>query len=82
MASKTISLRIEAYDKLQRARRYRGESLSEVVLRAQWPEESTTGAALLARYRQHGPFFTEDELARVEELQQGDRSPDDKWAGR
>jgi hypothetical protein len=67
MATKTISLRLEAYEKLKRARRYREESFSEVVLRARWSEESTTGAALLARYREHGAFFTDDELAAVED---------------
>lgn len=82
MATRTISLRLEAYEKLKRARRYRDESFSEVVLRARWPEESTTGAALLARYREHGPFFSEEELARVERLKQEDRQPEDKWSGR
>jgi predicted CopG family antitoxin len=81
MATKTISLRLEAYEKLKRARRYREESFSEVVLRARWPEESTTGAALLARYREHGPFFTDDELAAVEGVKRDDRQPKEKWAG-
>jgi len=82
MATKTISLSLEAYEKLRRARRYRGESFSEVVLRASWPEETTTGADLLARYRETGPFFMEAELARVEGLKRDDRPPEDKWAGR
>jgi len=82
MATKTISLRLEAYEKLRRARRYRGESFSEVVLRATWPVETITGAELLARYREHGPFFTEEQLAQVEELKRNDRPPEDKWAGR
>lgn len=72
MATKTISLRTEAYEKLKRARRYRGEPFSEVVLRARWSEETTTGAALLARYRDHGPFFREDELAALEVLKRAD----------
>lgn len=82
MPTKTISLRLEAYEKLRRARRYGGESFSEVVLRARWPEESTTGAALLARYREHGAYFTEDDLARLEDLKRQDREPEDKWVGR
>ena len=59
-----------------------GESFSEVVLRASWPVETITGAEVLARYREHGPFFTEEQLARVEELKRDDRPPEDKWAGR
>ena len=79
MAIKTISLRIEAYEKLRAARRYPGESFSAVVLRASWPEETLTGAELLARYRENGPFFTEEELERIEQEKGEDRPPEDKW---
>lgn len=79
MATKTISLRVEAYEKLRRARRFPGESFSEVVLRARWPEESLTGAQLLERYRDHGPFFSEEGLDRMERLKAEDRPPEDKW---
>lgn len=34
MATKTISLKVEAYERLRSARRYREESFSEVVMRA------------------------------------------------
>ena len=47
MSSKTISLREEAYERLRAARRYPGESFSAVVLRAAWPETTTTGKAFL-----------------------------------
>lgn len=82
MPTKTISLRIEAYEKLRRARRYKGESFSEVVLRARWPEETISGAELLERYREHGPFFGEEGLDRIERLKREDRPPEDKWADR
>ena len=42
MSSKTITLREEAYERLRAARRYPGESFSAVVLRATWPETTTT----------------------------------------
>jgi predicted CopG family antitoxin len=79
MATKTISLRLDAYEKLKRARRSHEESFSEVVLRGHWPEPLLSGAELLARYRRHGPFFDEEELSRIEELKQRDRPPEDKW---
>lgn len=82
MPTKTISVRIEAYEKLKRARRYEGESFSEVVLRARWPEETITAEGLAKRYREEGPFFDEEEIERVEGLKREDRPPEDKWADR
>jgi predicted CopG family antitoxin len=80
MATKTISLRLEAYERLRHARRFPDESFSEVILRATWPEQTLTGEELLVRCREHGPFFTEDELDRIAELKRDDQAPQDKWA--
>lgn len=82
MAIKTVSLRIEAYERLRAARRYEGESFSQVVLRAQWPEQPVSGGDLLRRMRDHGPYLTEDQLASIEAADHGDRPPGDKWAHR
>ena len=82
MATKTISLKLEAYEKLRRARRYPGESFSDVILRARWPKETVTGAEFLEFSRKHGPFFQEDELRIIEEAKQRDAPPEDKWTGR
>lgn len=79
MAVKTVSLKTEAYDRLRAARCYPGESFSEVVLRASWPEDTLTGADLLRRYREHGPHFTEAELAAMESVKASDLPPEDKW---
>ena len=40
MATKTISLKLDAYEKLRAARRQPTESFSQVILRARWPEET------------------------------------------
>ena len=79
MGTKTISLKLAAYERLKAARRYPGESFSEVVMRAKWPEDAMTGDELLARCRKSGAFFSEAELNRIEEVTLEDRPPEDKW---
>jgi len=49
MATKTITLELDAYEELRRAKRGPRESFSAVVRRAAWPQEPLTAAALLAR---------------------------------
>ena len=82
MATKTISLKEEAYDRLRAARRYRDESFSEVVMRAAWPEDTITGRALLDFLGARRVHLRADELDRIDELSQRDQPPEDKWAGR
>lgn len=80
MATKTISLKVEAYDRLRAARRYPGESFSEVVLRATWPEDTITARELAVLGRTRGARFSEEELDRIEALKRADGPPEDKWA--
>jgi hypothetical protein len=82
MAIKTVSLKTEAYERLKRARRYTGESFSEVVLRARWPEDTLTAAELLARSRTQGAHFTVGELDAMEALKVADAPAADKWTTR
>ena len=82
MASKTISLSVEAYERLRRARRAQGESFSQVVMRARWPEASITAGELLERLRDGGPCLEENELDRIEEANRADAPPEDKWVAR
>jgi predicted CopG family antitoxin len=82
MGTKTISLKIEAYNRLKAARRYPDESFSEVVLRATWPEDTVTGSDFLEFWRSHASSLTEDEWNRIEELKRLERAPEDKWACR
>jgi hypothetical protein len=82
MATKTISLRVEAYERLSAARRFPGESFSEVVLRASWPESTTTAGEWLSLCRERGPAFSTEEIDRLERLKSADEPPEDKWAKR
>jgi hypothetical protein len=82
MAIKTVSLKTEAYERLRRARRYPGESFSEVILRARWPEDTVTAGELLATYRRNGASFTEAELDAMDAAKSSAAPPEDKWATR
>ena len=79
MATKTISLKLEAYDRLVHARRHPGESFSDVVMRAEWPDRPTTAAEFLGRVRERGALYEPAELDAIEELKATDRPADDKW---
>jgi len=80
MATKTISLRLEAYERLRRARRHPGESFSDVVMRAHWPEEPATAREYLAHVRERGPVYDATGLDAMEDLGTSDAPPADKWA--
>ncbi len=80
MATKTISLRLEAYERLRRARRFPSESFSEVISRAVWPNQTVTGGELLERLRKRGPDLTEEDLARLEDVVETRTTAEDKWA--
>ena len=82
VSTKTISLKLEAYERLKGAKAYPDESFSEVVLRARWPETTLTAAELVTMCRERGPTFSLEELDRIDDLKQGDEPPEDKWAKR
>lgn len=83
MATKTISLELDAYEKLSRAKRSPRESFSQVVRRAVWPEEGLTGARLLARVRAQMRAGTtpidEATLDRLDAAQASPRRASSKW---
>lgn len=81
MATKTISLRIEAYERLRRARVHPGESFSDVVMRAHWVDQPLTGGEFLEHVRERGPLYDPEELDAIEELGEADAPPVDKRSG-
>ena len=78
MATKTISIDLEAYERLRRARRSPNESFSRVIKRAQWPNDEKTAAGLLERLEQ-APLPDPAVLDRLDELQKLDLPPEDPW---
>ena len=79
MASKTISLSLEAYERLRRARRRPNESFSSVVMRARWTEEPVVARDYLRMVRERGPLYSTAELEKVEKARAADRPPENKW---
>ena len=78
MATKTITLEIDAYEKLRFAKRG-GESFTEVVRRAVLVDAPLTGAALREYFRNGGSGISEKYLDAVEEAAKHDPIPDNPW---
>jgi len=79
MATKTISLELDAYEKLRLSKRP-GESFTEVVRRAGFDDSAPTGADLLRFFRGGGSGLGEEYLDAVEAADKNDHPPDDPWA--
>jgi hypothetical protein len=78
MATKTISLELDAYEKLKRAKRSERESFSEVVRRARWDGAASTGPQILAGLtellRRHPDSFLPDDV--LDRILERARPPD------
>ncbi len=78
MATKTISIDLEAYERLRAARRSPDESFSRVIKRAHWRNESMTASALLDALADL-PMVSDDILTRLDDAQREDAPPEDPW---
>jgi len=81
MATKTISIDLEAYERLRRARREPDESFSRVIKRASWEAPPHTAAAFLDAVGRT-PLVDVATLDRLDALQRDDAPPEDPWRAR
>ena len=79
MPTKTISLTLDAYERLRRAKEGPGESFSEVVMRASWDNLPVTAGEFLRLVRERGPSYGTEQLDYLDELKASDAPPEDKW---
>ena len=75
MATKTITMEIDAYERLKRAKRPPRESFSEVVRRLPMPTTTLTAGQFLAHARERGAVLTEDDARAIDELNLADQPP-------
>jgi len=79
MATKTISLELDAYEHLKAAKGP-GESFSDVVRRATFRKRPLTAQDLLSRIEKRGPMFSERDLQDLEKTHDVlSTIPDDPW---
>ncbi len=82
MATKTISLELDAYEKLKNSRLHPKESFSSVVRRAEWENRLYTGRDVLELMKQRseeGDFLSEEILNRLEAAQKHPRRSPSRW---
>jgi len=78
MPTKTISLEIDAYERL-RSRKRHGESFSAVVRRAEFPDSPCTGGSIREALRAGSRAVPEADLRAIEEADRSDPPPSDPW---
>jgi predicted CopG family antitoxin len=79
MSTKTISIDLEAYERLSRARLSPKDSFSRVIKRAKWEMPAKTCGDLLQSLAGM-PTAADEVLDRLERAQAEDEAPDHPWA--
>lgn len=79
MATKTISIDLEAYEALKRAQLSPRDSFSRVIKRAKWERTGKTCGDLLAAMASMS-VADDSVLDYLERAQREDREPDDSWS--
>ena len=78
MPTKTITLELDAYEKLRTAKKGR-ESFSSVVRRCILPDQPQSGDVLLNFLKSRNTFLTEEELDAIASVDENDAPPVNPW---
>ncbi len=76
MATKTITLELDAYERLKAAKRSPRESFSEVVRRLSIPQAGYSARQLLAARKISGPALSEADCAAIDAVNAADAPPE------
>jgi hypothetical protein len=76
VATKTITLELDAYERLKAAKRTPRESFSEVVRRLPIPGHAFVGRDLLRLREQRGVYLTAEDTDAIDDLNRTDRPPE------
>ena len=76
VASKTITLKMDAYERLKAAKQWPRESFSEVMHRLSIPHAGFSVRQLLAARKAGGPILSESDCASIDELNALDALPE------
>jgi len=79
MATKTISIDMEAYERLRAARERETESFSKVIKRASWSRKKGTAGDLAAWLRSSSDRLSNEEIAYLDRAQEEDIPAPSKW---
>ena len=79
MATKTISVDLEAYTALSGARLSAKESFSQVIKRARWSRQAKTGGDLLKALPTM-PKASTAVIRQLQNIQKNDAPPDNPWS--
>jgi len=80
MATKTISVDLEAYERLRRAKSSAKESFSQVIKRAVWVPERGTAGQMLALARSAEGSLSDEVLDELDRMQKNDGVAPNHWA--